>query len=568
MKSKNKIIKKVSFSLLAVLLSGSANTAVVMADTIENNTTVSQKTVGTEEQLSQEVTPSENSVSKSAVKKTAVSENQATNTSQKNMLANSDVSQKTVGIEEQISQEVTPSENSSSKSEVTKTTVSKNQAINTSQENMLANSDLAGTEFDYENFSYRINDDGTSVTLIDYFGENTDVVVPSTVKYDSKDFLVTIIGDHAMSGFTHSIKLTSIILPEGLQKVEYCGLEDNHFTSVHLPSTLTTLDEKAFNNDYWASGSNGLLSVTGGNNLTNVSTLAFAGNQLTSTNFIPNSAIIANGALVNQTVSKTISNDNISLSDLLSTNFTISISDLTDGVIYSDETKMFSIPKDINSFSFNWSSENNQYSGTYNVTALHNLVEINYLDTDGKVLSPSEFLSGNVGEDYKSYTKNIEGYTLKEIQGNATGKFTDQAQTIVYIYTKNPVAGANITVNYEDVYGNKIDDSLVISGNVGDPYTTEQKTIKGYAFKSIEGNPTGHYTSDPQVVTYVYTKNGLTPTPTSTDSTTPQAGNDKQLPATGDNQASSLAMLIMGIVALLISMTFVGLRIKHNRSTK
>ena len=45
------------------------------------------------------------------------------------------------------------------------------------------------------------------------------------------------------------------------------------------------------------------------------------------------------------------------------------------------------------------------------------------------------------------------------------------------------------------------------SGNVGEDYSTDQKTILGYRFKEVQGNTSGKFTDKTQVVTYIYTKN-------------------------------------------------------------
>ncbi|EHB6471280.1 MucBP domain-containing protein, partial [Enterococcus faecalis] len=54
-----------------------------------------------------------------------------------------------------------------------------------------------------------------------------------------------------------------------------------------------------------------------------------------------------------------------------------------------------------------------------------------------------------------------------------------------------PVAGADVTVHYEDDKGEKISDDVVLKGNVGDDYTSEQKAIPGYTFSKVEGTATG-----------------------------------------------------------------------------
>ncbi|WP_160321432.1 MucBP domain-containing protein, partial [Lactococcus lactis] len=102
-------------------------------------------------------------------------------------------------------------------------------------------------------------------------------------------------------------------------------------------------------------------------------------------------------------------------------------------------------------------------------------VTAKYVDTDGNKISDDVVKSGNVGDAYTTEQKTIDGYTFKEVQGIATGTFTDQVQTVTYVYTKDPIAGGDVTAKYVDTDGNKISDDVVKSGNVGDAYTTEQK---------------------------------------------------------------------------------------------
>ncbi len=224
-------------------------------------------------------------------------------------------------------------------------------------------------------------------------------------------------------------------------------------------------------------------------------------------------------------------------------------------------------------------------------------VTVKYEDVNGVSISDDVVKSGNIGEAYTTEQKDIPGYTFKEVQGNVSGKFTDQPQTVTYVYeqTKDqstvivhdselivgnawksednfdsatdyygntvpfsdinvegqvdtekvgtykvtytrfvpnffsssenhgtysavatitvkeakPVKGGDITAKYIDLDGNKISDDVVKTGNVGETYTTEQKSIEGYIFKEMQGNTTGQFTDQAQTVTYVYTKNEI-----------------------------------------------------------
>ncbi|MBE9906800.1 MucBP domain-containing protein [Enterococcus casseliflavus] len=146
-------------------------------------------------------------------------------------------------------------------------------------------------------------------------------------------------------------------------------------------------------------------------------------------------------------------------------------------------------------------------------------VTIEYVDTEGNEIHPSQTISGNEGDSYDASTKNyqlvIEGYTLDESQlpENHKGVFSETAQTVTYVYTKNPIPAADVTVEYVDTEGKEVHPSQVISGNVGESYdaSTEkyQLTIDGYTLdkSQLPENSKGIFSETAQTVTYIYTKN-------------------------------------------------------------
>ncbi|MBC1818421.1 MucBP domain-containing protein [Listeria welshimeri] len=139
-------------------------------------------------------------------------------------------------------------------------------------------------------------------------------------------------------------------------------------------------------------------------------------------------------------------------------------------------------------------------------------VTVNYQDEQGNAVAPTETLKGDVGETYTTVQKDITGYDFKEVQGNATGEFTTKAQVVNYIYAKTvtPVEQGTVTVNYQDEQGNSLAPTETLKGDVGTTYATVQKDITGYDFKEVQGNKTGEFTKESQVVTYIYTQ---TPVP-------------------------------------------------------
>ncbi|MBE9878548.1 LPXTG cell wall anchor domain-containing protein [Enterococcus casseliflavus] len=145
-------------------------------------------------------------------------------------------------------------------------------------------------------------------------------------------------------------------------------------------------------------------------------------------------------------------------------------------------------------------------------------VTVKYLDTEGNEIHASLTISGTVGDSYDASTEKfqltIEGYTLDESQlpENSKGVFSETAQTVTYIYTKNPIPAADITVEYVDTEGNEIHPSQTISGNVGDSYDASTKkyqlTIEGYILDKsrLPQNAKGTFGKEEATVTYVYTK--------------------------------------------------------------
>ncbi|SPC39370.1 Cell surface protein with LPXTG-motif (fragment) [Latilactobacillus fuchuensis] len=144
---------------------------------------------------------------------------------------------------------------------------------------------------------------------------------------------------------------------------------------------------------------------------------------------------------------------------------------------------------------------------TYHYVKKADNVTVKYVDESGNEIAPAKALTGNVGAAYQAVQASIDGYTYKQVTDNAKGTFTDKPQTVTYVYTKNPVAGANVTVNYQDESGNQLAKPAILTGNVGAAYQAVQASITGYTYKQVIGQPTGTFSNAAQTVTYVYTKN-------------------------------------------------------------
>ena len=147
-----------------------------------------------------------------------------------------------------------------------------------------------------------------------------------------------------------------------------------------------------------------------------------------------------------------------------------------------------------------------------------------YQDQDGNQLAPNDVQTGGLNTPYTTKPKDITGYTLAETPANASGSFADNTITdVVYLYKKaptptkppvNPVVpskAANVVVHYQDEDGNSLTSDTVLSGNVGDGYTTDTKEFTGYHLKARPTNATGFFSAETQDVTYIYAKDSNTP---------------------------------------------------------
>ena len=166
-----------------------------------------------------------------------------------------------------------------------------------------------------------------------------------------------------------------------------------------------------------------------------------------------------------------------------------------------------------------WSSDqliNNWKDGAKDETYVRETtITAHYQDEKGKTLAPDETYTGTYSTPYEAKVKEIPGYVLTAMPKNAKGLIGENVDDIMFIYQKptdngngkTPVKAADVTVHYEDENGNQIAPNVILSGNVGDGYQTETKTISGYTLKTRPNNATGFFTSQPQDVVYVYTKN-------------------------------------------------------------
>lgn len=200
-------------------------------------------------------------------------------------------------------------------------------------------------------YNWKVNDDGTTVTITGYNGSDTIVVIPDKLDdklvtgigyaaFTSNELKsvilpnnLTSIGDWAFqnnyltsialpdsltsigSGAFHINYLTNIALPDSLTSIRGSAFSNNHLTSIALPDSLTSIGDRAFQNNQLTSVSlpdtltsignqvfsgNKLTSLILPNKLTSIGSSAFQYNILTSVTVLSDSTIIGNEAFHNQ----------------------------------------------------------------------------------------------------------------------------------------------------------------------------------------------------------------------------------------------------------------------------
>lgn len=126
----------------------------------------------------------------------------------------------------------------------------------------------------------------------------------------------------------------------------------------------------------------------------------------------------------------------------------------------------------------------------------------------GNTLAPDEFFSGTSksGLPYTTSPVSITNFTVvNPTPANNTGTFTPGVNYVITYEYKRDDAG-DITANYYDTHGNRIENTEVLPGanKLGLPYTTPQKNIRYYDLVVVPNNANGVYGTSDITVDYIY----------------------------------------------------------------
>ena len=110
-------------------------------------------------------------------------------------------------------------------------------------------------------------------------------------------------------------------------------------------------------------------------------------------------------------------------------------------------------------------------------------VVVNYVDKAGNKLADSVTIDGKVFDAYTTDVKEIYGYKLTATPANATGNMVEEQTVVNYVYE---LKDTTVIVNFVDTKGNKIADSITLSGKVFDEFVTEHKDVYGYNWMDVQ----------------------------------------------------------------------------------
>ena len=179
-------------------------------------------------------------------------------------------------------------------------------------------------------------------------------------------------------------------------------------------------------------------------------------------------------------------------------------SDQSFAAVTSPELKGYTADKaQIDKQTVNGDSKDLEFKVTYTKTPVAGgNVTAKYVDENGNPIADDVIASGNVGDPYSTTQKDVPGYTFKEVQGNPTGSFTDQDQTVTYVYTKNPATDNNGGTGLNQP-GNPSQPSNATNNGVINTSTNTGSKVNNGAVNSPELPQTGENNSQSQTMSFI-----------------------------------------------------------------
>ncbi|WP_207694538.1 hypothetical protein DOK67_0000311 [Enterococcus sp. DIV0212c] len=131
-------------------------------------------------------------------------------------------------------------------------------------------------------------------------------------------------------------------------------------------------------------------------------------------------------------------------------------------------------------------------------------VTVRYISEDGQKIIENEVIKGKVGEMFSIPEKEIDHYTMKEVQGAVSGQFTKDPQEVTFLYSKNKEKFGTVTAYYQDEAGNDLEQPTIKQGLIDETYQIGAREFEGYTLKNITGEQTGAFKPESQSIVYTY----------------------------------------------------------------
>ena len=207
-------------------------------------------------------------------------------------------------------------------------------------------------------------------------------------------------------------------------------------------------------------------------------------------------------------------------------------------------------------------------------------VTVKYMDTEGRAVAEDKVLSDIVGTSYITERIEIDGYTLKTINGKSTGEYTLDPQVVTYVYTKvdkQPVIPTPDSKQPDEktpdskqpddkVPDNKIPDNKVPDNKTPDNADAANKTPNKQKPENTQvGDQSSQNNSQANQQLDKQTSRDQKLLAKQNRHTTKEA-TANQLPKTGESQKSTLVQVLVGAVIVLLSMSLIGLDRKRKHS--
>ncbi|MBS7577968.1 MULTISPECIES: leucine-rich repeat protein [unclassified Enterococcus] len=449
-----------------------------------------------------------------------------------------------------------------------------------------------------------INIPNSVKTISNYtFSENelSSVIIPDSIT-------------HIGAGAFQINALKAINIPNSVISIEQNAFRDNQLTSIDIPNSISSIGDFVFATNqlnsvtipnsvtsigYGAFTQNQLSMISIPESVKSIDGYAFAQNRLISIN-VPNTVENLGAGIFSyqegdttQPRRSSYTPSELGISTFFQESKAVNLVSLTAGVAFDGTELQLDSSFSDTQFVVEWSSWDGQHTGTLTVGLTEPTIvtgTINYQDELGNSLLESKDVSTQVGSTFSwLIPENITGYQvdydkstietmrldLEEAQTMTLKFFMDlfeidkiedlinylnskviqeDTQWVVmnYVYTKSSAQGAKVTVRYIDTDNKRIANEKILSGNIGDSFTTEKLTLEGYTFKEVQGNPAGSFTDQEQTVTYVYTKNSNSNQSdehkTEAGSNSSKLNSNKQLPKT--NAINESFIVLIGILMI------------------